>query len=229
MRTQVSFIFDDGFAKSCRRIAEIFEARNLQATFAVLANPVGFLDEHPKGDFKFWNELQARGHHINPHGYDHSDLSALSFPEATRKIDQCLQYFEDHLENFDPSLTTYPLTYNRSTPEIEDYLLERVRAIRTCGKKGLPTSGLNHVTDFQRRTFTSAWHGPDFCDTHLLDHLKKAESSDAPLFLYMLHGLDAEGWGPLRQEGLLNALDYIAESSSLFYAPLDQITASPTP
>lgn len=229
MPTQVSFIFDDGFKKSCLKIAEIFEARDLRATFAVLADPAGFLDEFPKGDFTLWNDFRSRGHHINPHGYDHSDLSTMPFAEATRKIDDCLNFFSDHLDAFDASATTYPLTYNRSTPELDAYLLERFGAIRTCGPKGEPGNGLNHAINLRERSFTSAWHGPDFCDDHLLDHLKNAEESRAPLFLYMLHGLDDEGWGPIRESGLHRALDFIAQSDSLHYAPLDQLLESPTP
>lgn len=59
--------------------------------------------------------------------------------------------------------------------------------------------------------------------------LKIAEASHAPLFLYMLHGLDDEGWGPIRESGLHRALDFIAQSDSLHYAPLDQLLETLTP
>ncbi|MBB6431706.1 polysaccharide deacetylase family protein [Algisphaera agarilytica] len=226
--TQVSFIFDDGFEQSCLRVAELFETRGLHATFAVMAKPEGFLDEFPKGDFELWNQFQARGHGIHPHGLDHSDLAAIPYSEATAKIDECLAYFAEHLDGFSAADTPYHLTYNRSTPEVEQYLLQRVAAIRTCGD-GQPTDGLNDDQAIDRRSFTSAWHGPEPCDDHLLATLKNAEDSDAPLLLYMLHGLDQEGWGPISDNGLQRALDFIQASKTLDYRPLDALLPKRSP
>lgn len=228
MSTQASFIFDDGFKQSCLRIVDLFEARGLRATFAVMADPSGFLDEFPKGDFVMWNEFQARGHGIHPHGLDHSDLSAIPFEQATAKIDECFSRFGDQLEGFDPSATPYHLTYNRSTADVDRYLLERVRAIRTCGD-GEPTDGLSHEGDLSRRTFGCTWHGPDYCDDHLLASLQHAEGSASPLFLYMMHGLDGEGWGPIRESGLQKALDFVEQSDTLTYRPIDNLTGGLKP
>ncbi|MFD2256910.1 polysaccharide deacetylase family protein [Luteolibacter algae] len=223
-KTLASLVFDDGFEKSCLKIARIFEERNLHTTFAVLANPCGFLDEFPKGNFTLWNELQKRGHSIHPHGYDHSDLTKITFAEACSKIDACLAYFEQHLSGFNPKEVTYHLTYNRSTPEIDAYLLDNVRAIRTCGSHGLPGDGLLYSGQLSRRSLTCSWHGPDFCDEHLLEKLVAAAASEAPGFLYMLHGLEDEGWGPISEASLARALDFIIESPFLESATVDQLT-----
>jgi peptidoglycan/xylan/chitin deacetylase (PgdA/CDA1 family) len=224
--TKVGLIFDDGFAKSCLKTADVFEARGLRATYAVLVNHDGFMPKFPKGDFALWNELQARGHVIHPHGYDHTDLTAISHQHAVEKIDACLKYFAGHLEGFDPAQSIYHATYNRSTPELDACLLTRVRAVRTTGREGRVGSGMNGRVDLARRLLTCAWHGPGYCDFHLQDTLGEAESKQPELLLYMLHGLDEEGWGPIRTAGLERALDYILASPRLQYTSLKELPAS---
>ncbi|MEM6884243.1 MAG: polysaccharide deacetylase family protein [Verrucomicrobiota bacterium] len=221
-QTHVSFIFDDGFTKSCLQVAEIFEARNLSATFAVLVDHEGFMPDFPKGDFKLWNELLERGHEIHPHGWDHSDLSQIPFDEATQKIDDCLNYFTENVTGFQAASTVYHLTYNRSTPEVDAYLLERVKAIRTTGPEGEPGDGLSTADSLSSRQFGCAWQGPDHCDGHLRASLKTAASSDAKHFCYMLHGLDDEGWGPIHRDALEDILDSIQNSDQLVYTPIGE-------
>lgn len=221
-QTQVSFVFDDGFTKSCLTVAELFEERGLRATFAVLVNHEGFMVDYPKGDFTLWNELQDRGHEIHPHGWDHSDLSALPLNEATQKIDNCLRYFSKNLTGFDAAQSVYHLTYNRSTPELDAYLLDRVKAIRTTGPAGVPTDGMTTSEALHKGIFGSTWHGPDYCDAHLADSLKTAETSEHPHFCYMLHGLDGEGWGPIHRNALAGILDSIQASERLTYTPIGE-------
>lgn len=221
--TQVCLVFDDGFKKSCKRIAQLFEERNINATFAVLVNHEGFMPKFPKGNFELWNELQDRGHIIHPHGYDHEDLTTIPFSDAKIKIDKCLEYFERNLRGFDAKNSIYHFAYNRSTPAINSYLLKKVKAIRATGFKGEIGTGMNMSEDIENRIFNCSWHGPDYCDDHLLNTLKIAEKEQPILFMYMLHGLDEEGWGPIRETGLVNALNYIIKSKKLKIAEHDFI------
>ncbi len=218
--TSVSLIFDDGFVKSCLRISDIFEARGLRATFAVLVDHEGFMPDFPKGDFKLWNRLQYRGHVIHPHGYDHTDLSKVPLETAKTEIDSCLDSFSSNLENFNPKKTVYHLAYNRSSPQIEDYLLTKVRAIRTTGPDGNVGSGMNGKTELERGIYNCSWHGPEHCDGHLMSILKIAETKRPELMMYMMHGLEDEGWGPIHADALEEALDYIIKSSVLTYTDL---------
>ena len=73
----VSLSFDDGLEKSNLQIADIYEKFGLSACFNMLAREEvdgEKVDDPyhnwPKGDFKLWNELEARGHEIMPHGLD---------------------------------------------------------------------------------------------------------------------------------------------------------------
>ena len=71
----LSLSFDDGFERSNLKIAQIYEKFGFSACFNVLAleqlEGETVHDEYhnyPKGNFALWNELQARGHEVMPHG-----------------------------------------------------------------------------------------------------------------------------------------------------------------
>ncbi len=161
--------------------------------------------------------VSDRGHIIEPHGYDHSDLTKLSFEEAKLKIDACLGYFGKHLKGFDAGKCLYHLTYNKSTPQVDRYLLTKVRAIRTTGLEGKVGLGMNNENELSSRIYNCSWLGPEHCDEHLMTSLELAEVQQPMVFMYMLHGLDHEGWGPIHSDALERALDYIIESSVLNY------------
>src|SRR5262245_1463610 len=136
----ISLSFDDGFEKSNLRIAEIYEQFGLSACFNVLAfdEVDGEKVSDPyhnwrKGDFKLWNALQRRGHEIMPHGLIHHNLANMPLADAQRSITRCLEVFEQELQGFDAHQAVYNFAYNASTAEIEAWLPNVVRALRTGG------------------------------------------------------------------------------------------------
>ena len=124
--------FDDGFRRSSLRTAQLFERHGLRAEFNVLAAPSG----GGIGDFGLWNELQARGHVIQPHGYNHTDKSKIPLAEAQGLIRRCLDVFGDRLAGFNPKAAIFNFPYNASTPELEEWLPTVVRAFRTVARSG---------------------------------------------------------------------------------------------
>ncbi len=90
----VTLSFDDGFERSSRLTAEIFERHGLVAELNVVAaGHVGEPDDAwhnrwRKGDFALWNELKARGHHVMPHGYRHANKAELPPAEAEQLIER---------------------------------------------------------------------------------------------------------------------------------------------
>jgi Polysaccharide deacetylase len=205
----VTLSFDDGFERSSRRTAEIFERHGLTAEFHVLATGhlAGSTDpwhaKWPKGDFTLWNELQARGHRVMPHGYRHANKAELPFAEAQQLIERCLGVFEADLDGFDASCATFAFPYNRSTPELEAWLSGRVLAFRTRGDPVMPLPQPGQ----QRVTCVS--FGPDCCDKHLVETVESFLAGPPAWLCYNLHGLDDEGWGPVGSEvldGLLGRL-----------------------
>jgi peptidoglycan/xylan/chitin deacetylase (PgdA/CDA1 family) len=115
----VTLSFDDGFERSSRRTAEIFERFGLSAAINVVAR--GHLGEpneswHSRwrrGDFELWNELRARGHEIMPHGYRHANKAKLPFDESKRLIESCLETFAEELDGFDAARAIFA---SRTTP-----------------------------------------------------------------------------------------------------------------
>jgi peptidoglycan/xylan/chitin deacetylase (PgdA/CDA1 family) len=195
----VTLSFDDGFARSSRRTAAIFERHELVAEFHVLASDEsndGWHTRWPKGDFALWNELKARGHRVMPHGYRHANKAALPLAEAQRLIERCLDVFSAELEGFEPAKASFAFPYNRSTPALESWLADRVRAFRTAGDPVMPLPQPGQ----QRVTCVS--FGPDRCDDHLLATVDSFLVGPPGWLCYNLHGLDDEGWGPLGSDTL---------------------------
>jgi polysaccharide deacetylase len=205
----VTLTFDDGFERSSRKAADIFERFGLSVSFNVVAR--GHLGEPneswhnrwPKGDFALWNELQTRGHEVMPHGYEHANKAELPFEDAKRRIKACLEVFATELDGFDATRVVFAFPYNASTPELEGWLATVVRAFRTAGDPIMP------LPRSQQRKLTCASFGPGPCDAHLEDLVNELLARPSGWLCYNAHGLDDEGWGPLSAatlEGLLARL-----------------------
>lgn len=204
----VTLSFDDGFRKSNVKIAEVYERFGLRACMNVLAAPEALvIEQHEwgmdRGDFALWNELQARGHEIMPHGYDHSNKRELGFEKAKASIARCLEVFAEKLEGFDAKSAVFNFPYNQSAPELEEWLPSVVRAFRTSG------GGLNPLPHRGTVKLTTTGFGPENCEEHLDGEIEKLLAQPEGWLVYNTHGLDDEGWGPIRAsylEGLLPRL-----------------------
>lgn len=211
----VTLSFDDGFERSSRRTADIFERFGLAAALNVVAlghrgKPAeSWHSRWPKGDFGLWNELQARGHEIMPHGYEHADKSARPFAEAARLIEMCLDTFARELDGFDARRSVFAFPYNASTPELEAWLPGVVRAFRTAGDPIMPLPRPGQT----RISCTSFGPGP--CDEHLRAHVDELLARPAGWLCYNVHGLDGEGWGPLSSSTLERLLERLAGLDSV--------------
>jgi peptidoglycan/xylan/chitin deacetylase (PgdA/CDA1 family) len=203
----VTLSFDDGFEHSSRRTAEIFERFGLVAGINVVARGhLGEPDERwhrlwPKGDFELWNELQARGHEIMPHGLVHANKSALPFDESKKLIEACLEVFAEELDGFDATRAVFAFPYNASTPELESWLAGVVRGFRTGGEPIMP---LPHPGQAK---ISCTSFGPGPCDDHLEALVKELLARPSGWLCYNVHGLDGEGWGPLSAATLERLLE----------------------
>ena len=191
--------FDDGFIKSNLKIAEIFEKHHLAACFNIIATghrpdyvpPDPYQAGPQKGDFKLWNELQARGHEIQPHGYRHANKAKLPFAESQTLIRDCLAIFHAELAGFNPQESIFAFPYSATTPELEQWLPTVVRAFRAGG------TGFNPLPHPQLNRLSTIGFGPGNCDQHLDVQVAKLLAQPSGWLVYTGHGLDDEGWGPL--------------------------------
>ena len=228
----LSLSFDDGFKKSFYRIAEIHEHYGLKACLNVIATG-HFKSFHtePKwipqkllGDFDDWNALKGRGHEIMPHTWEHLNLTEIPVDKAKENIDKCLAYFETHLEGYSAANAVYNFAYNASTTELEDYALEKVRAVRTGGWLVLKDTLVNPIPVAAIAARLGCWgHGPDFCDDYVEQEVNKFLKSDGGWLILNLHGLDEEGWGPIRSEYLDNLLKRLIKADYLEVLPTGEV------
>lgn len=222
----VSLSFDDGFERSNLKIAEIYERFGLSACFNVLAleevDGEKVKDEYhnfPKGNFKLWNELQARGHEVMPHGLIHHNLANMPFADAQRSISRCLEIFTQELKGFDAPEAVFNFAYNASTPEIEAWLPTVVRAFRTGGE------AINPMPHPGQVMLTTTGHGPENCEWHLEEHLARLLEHPSGWLIYNVHGLDDEGWGPIRADYLNGLLARLVKIENLMVLPVGKALA----
>ena len=93
----VTLSWDDGFTRSVDKIAGIYERYDSRAEFNVVVTSHQH-DPQTYGDFGLWKELQARGHVIQPHGYNHSNLAEMPLAQAQENILRCLEIFQQSLD-----------------------------------------------------------------------------------------------------------------------------------
>jgi peptidoglycan/xylan/chitin deacetylase (PgdA/CDA1 family) len=205
----VTLSFDDGFERSSIRTAEIFERHGLVAELHVLAaghigeSDDGWHGKWRKGDFGLWNELKARGHRVMPHGYRHANKAELPLAEAQQLIDRCLSVFRAELDGFDSSQASFAFPYNCSTPELEMWIGEHVRAFRTRGDPVMP------LPERGQQRVTCVGLGPERCDEHLVSTVESFLAGPPGWLCYNLHGLDDEGWGPVGSDTLDRLLEHL--------------------
>ncbi len=217
----VTLSFDDGFAKSFTKTAEIYEKHGLSACLNVIATghrkeyqaPGEYIAGAVLGDFGLWNELQARGHEIMPHTYKHANLRTVPHAEAKDLILRCLDVFAKELKGFDAKEAIYNFAYNASTPELEKWLPTQVWAFRTGG------GGINRMPSAKQAKLTCTSFGPGNCEKAIDGLLEKLLAQDSGWLIFNTHGLDNEGWGPIRADYLDRLLERLSAIESVDVLP----------
>lgn len=219
----ISLSYDDGFEKSSNLTAEIYEKYDLSACFNVIAAAHTKSFEIPDpyhawqvGDFELWNELQARGHEIMPHGYQHANLTQIPLAEAEALILRCLDVFSEKLDDFRAEEAIFNFPYNASNSDLEEFLEPLVRAVRTGG------SAVNELPDRDRFRLTCTSFGPENIDAHLEHTISRFLELPSGWLIYNTHGLDDEGWGPLSSSYLDELLSKLVQLDHVSVLPVGQ-------
>jgi len=219
--------FDDGFKKSFYKIADIYEDHGLCACLNIIAS--GHLPSFQKvdewilpelmGNFDDWNALQARGHEIMPHSWQHLNLANQPLEEAKELIVRCLDYFEDQLDGFDASEAVFNYPFNSSTPELEQFTLTKVRALRSNGE-----TALNPIPNASEpfRIGCQAM-GPDNSDNGVEQQVNDFLKSEGGWLVLNVHGLDDEGWGPISTPFLRGLIARLVQVEKLEILPAREV------
>ena len=222
----VTLSFDDGFKKSFVRTAEIYEKFKLSACLNVIASahlpgfkpPDQYIDV-ARGDFALWNELQRRGHEVMPHGWAHENLRQLPIEQATDSIQRCLDLFSEKLEGFKPRQAVFNFPYNASTPAVEQWLAGRVRAFRTGG------AALNPLPHKGQARLTCRSSGPANAEAALDKQIAALLARESGWLIFNTHGLDEEGWGPIRANYLEQLLERLLAIETVEILPAGKALA----
>ncbi len=224
----LSLSFDDGFKKSFYRIAKIHEEYGLRACLNVIATghlkdfntEPQWIPQKILGDFDDWNKLREKGHEIMPHTWKHLNLTQIETEQAKDNIERCLTYFEENLDGYTNEKAVYNFAYNASTTELEDFALTKVRAIRTGGWLVLKNEKLNAFSTSESSGRLGCWgHGPDFCDDYVEQEINQFLETDGGWLILNLHGVDKEGWGPIRSVSLDQLLKRLVRIQKLEVVP----------
>jgi peptidoglycan/xylan/chitin deacetylase (PgdA/CDA1 family) len=202
--------FDDGFRASTLKTAELFERFGLRAEFNVVAT---FGQGKPAihGDWALWNDLVARGHSVQPHGYNHTDKSQVGFGEGRDLILRCLDLFATKPPRLLPRAVDLLFSLQR--------LHARTGAVATDHRAGVPNGG-GADQPVAAGEYSTPDHGgwqdaEEWLDRCMDDLLAR----DHGWLIYCAHGLDGEGWGPLRSEYLERMLERLVQSENLGLLP----------
>ncbi len=230
----LSLSFDDGFKNSFYRIAEIHENYGLKACLNVIATgheksfntEPTWIPQKLLGDFNDWNKLNERGHEIMPHTWEHLNLTEIPYEKGQENIDKCLSYFKDNLIGYTDKGAVYNFAYNASTPELEDYAMSKVSAIRTGGWLVLKDSKVNKFPVNELPLRLGCWgDGPGFCDDYIEMEINEFLAGRGGWLILNLHGLDDEGWGPISSNYLDNLLKRLIKIDFLSVQPTGEIVA----
>jgi len=216
----ISIAFDDGFRRTSLKVAEIFEQFGISAGFNVIAKggepgykPVDRYHDFPRGDFELWNELKERGHEVMPHGLLHLNKADLPFEEAANHIQLALDIFREKLIGFDPKKAVFNFPFNVSTPGLETWLRGKVRACRVGG------DGINPLPHPDQFIIRGSLFGPGRCENDLNREIERLLMEDSGWLVYCAHGLDNEGWGPMRTDYLKRLIDRLLAIKSVKLVP----------
>lgn len=218
---------DDGFKKSFFKIADIYEEFGLSACLNIIAS--GHLPSFQKvdewilpelmGNFDDWNILHERGHEIMPHSWQHLNLANQPLEEAKELIVRCVDYFEEHLEGFDASEAVFNFPFNSSTPELEQFTLTKVRALRSNGETAwnpIPTTPKPFRIGCRSM-------GPDNIDHWVERQVNDFLKTDGGWLVLNVHGLDDEGWGPMSTSFLENLIARLVQIEKLEILPSGKV------
>jgi peptidoglycan/xylan/chitin deacetylase (PgdA/CDA1 family) len=216
----VTLSFDDGFKKSFTRTAEIYEQYKLSACLNIVASgfpDASYIDEYtrnsPWGDFSLWNELQERGHEVMPHGDRHENLQKVPYETGKELAQRCLDVFTEKLKGFDPKKAVFNFPYNASTPELERWLPTQVRAFRTG------YGALNPLPHRGQVKLTCTSFGPENAEAALDRAVANLLAQKSGWMIFNTHGLDDEGWGPIRASYLEKLLERLLTIESVQILP----------
>jgi len=155
-----------------------------------------------------------------PHGYKHANLKNMPLKDAEDLIQACLDYFSKNLNDFKPEEAIFSFPYNASSPELEDWISDKIMAFRTGG---LPK--INPMPHRSQKRLTCIGGGPGNIEEDLEQEIKALMELPSGWLIYNTHGLNDEGYGPMSSEFLDRLLNRLVSVDSVSILPMGKALA----
>jgi hypothetical protein len=112
-----------------------------------------------------------------------------------------------------PMAVVYNFAYNASTPDLEGWLSTQVRAFRTGG------GAINTFPHKWQVKLSCTSCGPGNCEHAIDREIEKLLARETGWLIFNTHGLDEEGWGPIRANYLDRLLERLVGIESVDVLP----------
>lgn len=221
----VSFCFDDGFRRSADKVRRIFDERGLSACFCVLSAPELADDPGIKGatiaDWNYWREAAVDGHEIGPHGHAHEVYARIEGEAARRSIETCWETLERELPGFDRRRAIFHVPYLSAPADLVEWIAAQSLGVRLM----LGRDGLNPLPEHVSGPVDCACFGPDQVGAAAARRLERFEVQQGWL-IFVFHGLDDEGWGPIATDELAALVDSALDAGMTIIPPSKVLLSS---
>ena len=131
----------------------------------------------------------------------------------------CPSRIAGELKGFDPKRSVFNFPYNSSTPELEKWLRGRVMAFLTGG------AAINALPHRGQVRLTCTSFGPGNCERAIDRQIEKLLERESGWLIFNTHGLDTEGWGPIRAGYLDRLLKRLTAIESVAVLPAGKALA----
>ena len=128
--------------------------------------------------------------------------------------------FDKELKGFDRQRAVFNFPYNASTPELEEWLPTQVQAFRTGGE------AINPLPHKGQTKLTCTSFGPGNCEAAIDREIERLLAKDSGWLIFNTHGLDDEGWGPIRATYLERLLERLVAIEPVDILPAGKALAT---
>ena len=215
----VTFTFDDGLIRGCRRAATLMEERGLRGTFFVVTgwvrpNRARIRDPWNRGrdhgDWSEWMEIAARGHEVGSHTVSQINATGMRARFLPGLLKHELKGSHHELASrLRRSPVSIGMPWNAATPT-SDRLTRRWYEAARLGQDSVCYNDTENVHWYALRSWAPS------SDTSL-DRFREALRAIPPghWLILQFHSLDDEGYMPLAAEKLEGLLELIAADDGI--------------
>jgi peptidoglycan/xylan/chitin deacetylase (PgdA/CDA1 family) len=196
----VSFTFDDGLVRSCRRAADILEASGFRGSFFVVTSWVGdralWVSDRTNrgldhGEWSDWRELAERGHEVASHSHRHLNATGRLWRHLPGLLARDYRRSREVLRReLGAAPETISMPWNARTDNSDRACASLFR--RIVAARGTPSANPRGAAGPLVRAWApGAGTGPEAVAAQVRG------LEEGQWLVLQFHGFDGEGWEPV--------------------------------